>query len=113
MLGLQCGVGGPTVVRYHRLVALAVAVPTVYLWIANRIAIAAGLWELSPSFTTGIAIPVLGLPIEEAVFFLVTNLLVVQRIVLFHWVLAVVADGTAAEGLKALVLASRMIARWR
>ena len=112
VLAFQWGVGGTALLRHRRLVALAVAIPTAYLWIADRIAIGVGLWELSPTFTTGFAVPVLGLPIEEATFFLVTNLLVVQGIVLFHWVLEVVAAGTVADGLEALVPVG-VIARWR
>ena len=59
----------------------AVAVPTVYLWVADRIAIGAGIWSISPRYTTGIHVA--GLPLEEAAFFLVTNLLVVQGVQLF------------------------------
>jgi len=113
VLAFQWVVGGPALLRHRRLVALAVLAPTAYLWIADRIAIGVGLWVLSPTFTTGFAVPVLGLPIEEAIFFALTNLLIVQGIVLFHWVLAVVADGTATDGLNALVPASGVIARWR
>ncbi|HSJ32356.1 MAG TPA: lycopene cyclase domain-containing protein [Longimicrobiales bacterium] len=61
--------------------AAAVAVPTVYLWIADRVAIGAGIWSISPRYTTGVHIA--GLPLEEAAFFLVTNLLVVQGVQLF------------------------------
>jgi len=112
VLALQWGVGGPALLRHRRLVGLAVLAPTAYLWIVDRIAIGLGLWELSPAFTTGLAVPVLGLPVEEAVFFALTNLLVVQGIVLFHWVLEVVATGTVADGLDALVPVG-VIARWR
>jgi lycopene beta-cyclase len=59
----------------------AVAVPTLYLWAADRVAIGLGIWSISPEYTTGLHL--LGLPMEEAVFFLVTNLLVVQGIILF------------------------------
>ena len=112
VLAFQWGVGGPALLRHRRLVALAVLVPTAYLWIADRLAIGVGLWVLSPAFTTGLAVPVLGLPIEEAVFFLLTNLLVVQGIVLFHWVLGVVAADTGTEELDALVPVG-VLARWR
>jgi lycopene beta-cyclase len=61
--------------------AIAVGVPTLYLWIADRVAIGAGIWSISPRYTTGLHL--FGLPMEEAVFFLVTNLLVVQGILLF------------------------------
>jgi lycopene beta-cyclase len=61
--------------------ALSMAVPTLYLWIADRIAIGAGIWTIAPQYTTGLHL--FGLPMEEAVFFLVTNLLVVQGVLLF------------------------------
>jgi lycopene beta-cyclase len=69
------------VMRAPGLFAAAVAAPTLYLWIADRIAIGAGVWTISPAATTGVHL--LGLPMEEAVFFLVTNLLVVQGVFLF------------------------------
>ena len=53
---------------------------TVYLCAVDRIAIARGVWTLSPRYTVGWA--PLGLPIEEAIFFLVTNLLVVWGLLL-------------------------------
>lgn len=56
-------------------------VPTLYLWISDRIAIANGIWQISDEYTTGLQL--FGLPIEEATFFLVTNLLVVQGLLLF------------------------------
>lgn len=61
--------------------ALGVAVPTVYLWIADRIAIGAGIWDISDTFSFDL--DPLGLPVEEAVFFLITNILVVQGLMMF------------------------------
>ncbi|MCL9814776.1 lycopene cyclase domain-containing protein [Natranaeroarchaeum aerophilus] len=68
-----------------RLVAVALAVPTLYLWIADRIAIELGIWSISETHTIGLSI--LGLPIEEALFFLLTNVFLVQGIVLYMWLL--------------------------
>lgn len=65
----------------RRVFFLAVAFPTVYLWIADRIALGLGIWDISDTYSLGF--DPLGLPIEEAVFFLVTNLLVVQGVLLF------------------------------
>ena len=51
------------------------------LWVADAIAIHLGIWRISERYTLG---PAVGpLPLEEAVFFLVTNLLVVQGLLLF------------------------------
>jgi lycopene cyclase domain-containing protein len=83
VLVLQWAVGLPQLLAQWRTVALGVAIPTLYLWVADRIALYTGIWTLSEQYTTGLAI--LGLPIEEAVFFLVTNLFVVQGLVLYRW----------------------------
>ena len=48
--------------------------------ICDRLAIGLGIWEISPQYTTGWHL--FGLPIEEAVFFLITNLMVVQGLAL-------------------------------
>jgi lycopene cyclase domain-containing protein len=84
VLFIQWVVGLPQLLYQRRTVALGVAVPTVYLWIIDRIALATGIWHILPTYTTGIA--PFGLPIEEALFFLATNLFVVQGLVLFRWV---------------------------
>jgi lycopene cyclase domain-containing protein len=86
VLALQWAFGWPYLWARRRVVALAVAVPTLYLWVADRVALALGVWKLSPDLTTGAAVPLLGLPVEEAVFFLLTNLFVVQGLVLWLWV---------------------------
>lgn len=62
---------------------LSVAVPTGYLWIADRTAIALRIWDISDRYSLGF--DPAGLPVEEATFFLVTNLLVVQGVLLFLW----------------------------
>lgn len=61
--------------------AFAVIGPTLYLWIADRIALGLGIWHISDTYSFDF--DPLGLPIEEATFFLVTNLLVVQGTLLF------------------------------
>jgi len=98
---LQWLLGGAVLWRNRRLLALAVAVPTLYLSLVDRVAIELGIWRLSATYTTGL--DVLGLPIEEAVFFLVTTTLVVQGLVLFHWVLARARAGGTAYALSGLV----------
>ncbi|MDZ5811562.1 lycopene cyclase domain-containing protein [Halorubrum sp. AD140] len=85
VLAIQWGFGWTHLWRIRRTVAVAVAVPTVYLWIADRIAISLGLWVISATNTVGVA--PFGLPLEEATFFFVTNLFVVQGFVLYVWLL--------------------------
>jgi lycopene cyclase domain-containing protein len=98
---LQWALGGPVLWRNRRLLALSIAVPTLYLSLIDRIAIGLGIWQLSSAHTTGLDL--LGLPVEEGVFFLVTTTLVVQGLILFHWVLARVRAGGRTYGLAGLV----------
>jgi len=62
-------------------VAVGVAIPTLYLWVADAIAIHQGIWEISSAYTVGLR--PFGLPVEEALFFLVTNILCVKGTLLF------------------------------
>ncbi|WP_257299265.1 lycopene cyclase domain-containing protein [Haloarchaeobius sp. FL176] len=82
VLALQWAIGGGFLWTIRRRLGLLVAVPTVYLWTADWLAIELGIWAISSTHTIGVGL--LGLPAEEMTFFLVTNLLVVQGIVLFH-----------------------------
>ena len=84
VLALQWAVGWRYLVATRRYVALAVGVPTLYLWVADWTAIRQGVWVISNQYTTGLGL--LGLPVEEMVFFLTTNLFVVQGLVLLPWV---------------------------
>ncbi|KPJ84320.1 MAG: hypothetical protein AMS19_01005 [Gemmatimonas sp. SG8_23] len=72
------------------------AVATTYLGVADGIAIASGVWTISPEQSTGWL--VFGLPFEEALFFAVTNGLVVAGAMLF-WVpgLPPAGDGIRSE----------------
>lgn len=80
ILALQWLVGGAQLWARKGLWLTATLVPTLYLWICDRIAIGQGIWHISEVYTTGLHL--LGLPIEEATFFLVTNFLVVQGLLL-------------------------------
>jgi lycopene cyclase domain-containing protein len=55
---------------------------TAYLSAADRFAIASGIWRINPPRVSGAAL--FGLPLEEAIFFLCTNLMVVQALVLIQ-----------------------------
>lgn len=74
VLALQWGFGGDLLARRWRLL-LAAALPlTLYLSLADRFALARDIWAISPAATTGVHLG--GLPLEEGVFFLVTNLMI-------------------------------------
>jgi len=85
VVALQWGVGGGYLVGQPRPWLEATLVPAVYLWTADRIAIEMGIWTISSEFTTGVA--VLGLPVEEALFFLAAGCMTSVGLVLWEWVL--------------------------
>lgn len=85
ILAIQWAFGWTQLWAARRTVLAAIAVPTVYLWVVDWVAITLGLWVISEQYTVGLA--PFGLPIEEATFFLVTNLFVVQGLVLYTWLL--------------------------
>ena len=74
VVALQWGYGGDLLLERWRPVLLTFLVPSLYLWVADRIAIGLEIWWINPEFTTGLK--PFGLPIEEALFFLLTNVFV-------------------------------------
>ena len=74
-IALQVGYGADILWHYRRLVLPALLIPTLYLGVADAIAIEAGTWTISPSQSLGIEIAG-RLPLEELLFFLLTNTLV-------------------------------------
>lgn len=73
-------IGGSLVWARRRPALTAILIPTFYLWAADWWAIHAGIWNISASATLGWSI--FGLPVEEAAFFLVTNIMVVLGLLL-------------------------------
>ena len=82
VLALMWGVGGQLLWARRRLLAWAVLPPTVYLWVADGYAISQGIWDITDATRTGVELA--GLPVEEALFFFVTNLLVAQGLILLE-----------------------------
>jgi len=61
--------------HYRKLVALSILIPGTYLSLMDIIALKETTWSISPAQTTGILF--LGiLPLEEVVFFFITNILI-------------------------------------
>lgn len=74
ILALMWALGGDLLWHKRTQVTLALLLPTVYLALTDRIALAQGIWEISPTWR--LPFDLLGLPFEEALFFLLTNMLV-------------------------------------
>ncbi len=79
---LQLGFGADILWRYRRLVFWTIAPLVLYLSAADALAIGSGTWTIDPAQSTGILIGGV-LPVEELVFFLITNVLVGFGITLF------------------------------
>lgn len=79
-LALQRAVAGDLL--RPRLTARARLALPVALWLcaADRLALGDGIWSIAPASSTGVLL--LGLPLEEALFFLLTTLLVSDGLVL-------------------------------
>lgn len=71
---VQAAFGADILTANWRRVALAVTIPTVYLWGVDMVALSSGTWVVDPAQTTGLTVD--KLPLEEMVFFLITNLLI-------------------------------------
>ena len=79
-LALQRAVAGD-LLRARRRARLAVALPcALWLCTADRLALADGIWAITPASSTGVLL--LGLPLEEALFFVLTCTLVADGLLL-------------------------------
>lgn len=77
---LQLAFGLETLLQHRRLVLLTIIPVTVYLAAADALAIGIGIWTIAPGQSLGIMLG--GLPVEEAIFFLLTTTLVTLGLVL-------------------------------
>lgn len=96
ILTLMWGIGGELVWARRRLIAWTVIPVTLYLWIADRIAIGLEIWDITDATRTGWEL--VGLPVEEALFFVVTNLMVTQGLALLERPVADVLAGARGNG---------------
>jgi len=67
---------------------LPIAIPTIYLWVVDTLALKRGTWVIESGTKTGFTLWD-GLEIEEAIFFLLTNCLIVFGLVAFDNALAI------------------------
>lgn len=78
---IQMAFGADIIWRHRRAVLITIIVSTLYLSLADSLAIQAGTWTIDPQQSLNIFLGGV-LPIEEFVFFLLTNTLVVFGITL-------------------------------
>jgi lycopene beta-cyclase len=80
-LVIQLAFGADILWGRRRTLLLTIIPITLYLWLMDALSIGAGIWTIDPMQTTGIMVG--NLPIEEMLFFLVTNILVSFGLTLF------------------------------
>jgi lycopene cyclase domain-containing protein len=80
-LALQAAFGADLLYQRAGTVLLSIGVPTLYLILADALAIRTGTWVINPDFS--LSTRVAGFPLEEALFFFITNTLVVVGLTLW------------------------------
>jgi lycopene cyclase domain-containing protein len=78
---LQFAFGGDILWRYRKLLALDLSIAILYLSASDSLAIHAGTWTIDPSQSLNVLIGGV-LPLEEFIFFVMTNVLIVFGITL-------------------------------
>lgn len=81
VIALHWWVGAEELRAHRRVLVIAVLVPTVYLAAADALAVAGGAWHISSGLTLGLRVG--GWVFEETLFFLLTNIMVAQSVILF------------------------------
>jgi lycopene cyclase domain-containing protein len=97
---LQIGFGADILWRQRRLVLLSLLSATLYLSLADALAIGSGTWTIDPAQSLQLYLGGV-LPIEEFIFFLMTNILLVLGVVL---VLSPESQNRVSPQLRALIL---------
>ena len=80
---MQWLVGADLLIRRWKVFIPGVLLPTLYLTVIDSFALRSGTWTISPLQSLNIFVPIIEVPIEEAIFFLVTNTLIIQGMILF------------------------------
>lgn len=81
VLAFHWVIGGPILKKLWLPLTKALLLSTAYLWFCDMIALQEGIWHISEEYTTGLFLR--NLPLEEGLFFLMTNVLVIQGVALF------------------------------
>ncbi|MFW9778224.1 MAG: lycopene cyclase domain-containing protein [Candidatus Heimdallarchaeota archaeon] len=77
----QLGFGADILWRHRKLVLPAILIPSLYLSVVDAYAIFNGVWTIAPATSLGILIGGV-LPLEELIFFFVTDILIVFGFIL-------------------------------
>lgn len=76
IIGLQWWIASSYIVKNWKKAVIAILLPSSYLCLVDHIALKEGVWIIQPNTSTGIMITN-SLPLEEALFFFLTNVMIV------------------------------------
>jgi lycopene cyclase domain-containing protein len=81
IIAFQWLLGADLLLHRWKVLIPGIIIPTVYLTCMDSLALGSGTWTISPQQSLNVFIPAIHVPIEEGLFFLVTNTLVVQGMI--------------------------------
>ncbi|KAJ3212655.1 hypothetical protein HDU67_003683 [Dinochytrium kinnereticum] len=112
VLALQWGVAGAYIWQRGVVTALAVWIPTIYLWCVDHWSLSQGVWEISRDRTLGIMVT-RHLPLEEALFFFLVNCMIVFGLMAIDQTLAAIRLNQYADSSTSHVDWSRDPKAWK
>lgn len=81
-LALQCAWGADQLLKHLHAIVPAIAIPSSLLCCVDTLAVGSGTWHFDAAALTGLHMG--SLPVEEVVFFVLTNTLIVVGLTLWH-----------------------------
>src|SRR5258705_13849999 len=79
---LQWLLGADLLLKRWKVLVPGILFPTLYLTCVDAAALGSQTWTINPTQSLNMFIPIINVPFEEGVFFLVTNTLIVQGLIL-------------------------------
>ena len=76
--------GPEYLLRRWKVLLPGILVPTLYLILIDWLAINLRIWTANPEQSLAISLPVFHIPVEDVLFFLATNTLIVQSLILLR-----------------------------
>jgi lycopene beta-cyclase len=78
---LQWLIGLDILVRRWKVLVPGILLPTLYMTIVDSFAIGSHIWKINPAQSLNMFLPILRVPIEDMIFFLVTSTMLVQGMI--------------------------------
>jgi lycopene beta-cyclase len=83
LLLLQWLIGGDLLLRRWKVLLPGIFLPAVYLTVIDSVALKSATWGINPTQSLNVFIPLVQVPIEQFILYLVTSALIVQGLILW------------------------------